>query len=65
MSNETKTGSEQELTVQQALQRMQRDYANKGAVSSADLIKVLGDPSKGVSVTLPTGYANSMSKWGR
>lgn len=60
----TETKKENELTIQQAVQRMQQDLANKGTVRTEDMIKVLGDPTKSVSVTLPTGYSSVSAKWG-
>ena len=60
----TETKKENELTIQQAVQRMQQDLASKGTVRTEDMIKVLGDPTKSVSVILPTGYSNFSAIWG-
>lgn len=60
--NERETTTE--LTIQQAVHRMQQDFAIKGTVRSEDIIKVLGDPMKSVSVALPTGYSSVSAKWG-
>lgn len=52
-------------TLQETVQRMQQHFANTGAFRPEDLLKVLGDPTKGVSVNLRTGYSNStLPKWG-
>lgn len=53
-----------EMTIQQAVHRMQQDFASKGTVRTEDVIKVLGDPMKSISVTLPTGYSSVSAKWG-
>jgi len=54
--------AKQELTVQQTLQKMQSDLASTGTVRPEDLLKVLGDPTKSVKVTLPASFPNITSK---
>lgn len=42
-----------DLTVQQTIQRMQRDWANTRTVRPEDVWKVLGHPAHGVKIALP------------
>lgn len=60
MNNAAKTTpqpqAEVQPTAQQTLQRIQSHFAATGAVRAEDLLRVFGDPAKGVSVTLPVGY---------
>lgn len=49
-------------SVQQTVKRMNLDYAHNRTFKTADLLKVLGDPLQGVSISLPTGYSNTSAK---
>lgn len=46
--------NDDELTVHQVASRMQHDLNSKGIARTEDVVKVLGNPAKSVSVTPPT-----------
>jgi hypothetical protein len=51
------------LTVQEAVKSIQEQLASTGSAPSAALFRVLGDPSKIVSVSLGQSDTGSRVKW--
>lgn len=51
-----------DLTMQQTVKRMQEHFVSTGEFRAEDVVKVLGDPLKGVTLHLPEAFSASSGR---